>query len=94
MLHESELKMSKQSTSPFPGTGFRSYGESRLAAVSDGITVVISSLLPTLAILILYLVKPMYARMALIIGSTALFALALSIFTSARRVEIFPATAA
>ncbi|KAL2221291.1 hypothetical protein M432DRAFT_266076 [Thermoascus aurantiacus ATCC 26904] len=84
----------KQSTSPFPGTGFRSYGECRLAAVSDGITVVISSLLPTLAILILYLVKPMYARMALIIGFTALFALALSIFTSARRVEIFSATAA
>ncbi|KAL2011660.1 hypothetical protein VTN00DRAFT_4378 [Thermoascus crustaceus] len=84
----------KQSNSPFPRTGFRSYGESRLATVSDAIAAAFSSLLPALTILILYLIKPMYARIALVIGFTALFSFAFAIFTSARRVEIFAATAA
>ena len=53
-----------------------------------------SSLLPTLAILVLYFVKSMLVRIGLVIVFTFMFSFVLSIFTGARNVEVFSATAA
>jgi hypothetical protein len=55
---------------------------------------VVSSLLPTLAILVLYFVKPFLIKIVLVVVFTGLFSCLLSIFTKARRIEVFSATAA
>jgi hypothetical protein len=55
---------------------------------------IISSILPTIVILVLYFVKRMIVRIGLVIIFTAIFSIALAIFTAARKVEIFSATAA
>lgn len=86
--------MKQQSESPYPGTKFREYSDSRLMAVSNSIGAIFSSLLPTLVILVLYFVKSMLLRIGLMILFTAIFSIALSVFTEAKKVEIFSATAA
>ncbi|KAI9375788.1 hypothetical protein BJX61DRAFT_539519 [Aspergillus egyptiacus] len=84
----------KSTSATDPEPNFRAYTEGKLARLSNTITAMLSSVFPTVAILILYLVDSMFARIGLIIGFTALFAFVLSMFTSTRRVEVFAATAA
>lgn len=84
----------QQVASPFPNTGFRQYDEARMTTISNSFAAILSSLLPTLAILIFYFIKSMLIRIVLTIVFTAMFSLALSVFTDARKVEIFSATAA
>ena len=62
--------------------------------VSNVVASTISSLLPTLVILLLYFVNRMLVRIGLVIVFTAIFSLALSFFTTANKGEIFAATAA
>jgi hypothetical protein len=62
--------------------------------MSKVITVMISSVIPVLSVLILYLVKSILARIGIMIGFTGLFAGTLAAVTSANRVEIFAATSA
>jgi hypothetical protein len=75
-------------------SGFSKYDDARLIATIEVISTVISSLLPISSIIILYFVTSQPARLGIILGYTALFSIALAIFTKARRVEIFAATSA
>ncbi|KAH8710008.1 hypothetical protein GQ44DRAFT_776845 [Phaeosphaeriaceae sp. PMI808] len=72
----------------------RKYSSKRIGRVSNVVAATISSILPTLVILVLYFVKRMIVRIGLVILFTALFSVSLAIFTAARKVEIFSATAA
>ena len=54
----------------------------------------LASMLPVLAILVLYFVKPTLYRIAIAVGFTTLVGLFLIVFTSANVKEVFGATAA
>ena len=84
----------QQGSSPFPNPGYRQYDEARMTTISNSSAAILSSLLSTLAILVFYFIKSMLIRIVLTIIFTAMFSLALSVFTEAREVEIFSATAA
>ncbi|KAK9548134.1 hypothetical protein V6Z79_008954 [Aspergillus fumigatus] len=70
------------------------YSDSFLLGVSRVPIVMISSMIPALTIMILYIVKSILARICIMIGFTGLFAATLAAVTSANRVEIFTATSA
>ncbi|KAI1129110.1 hypothetical protein F5Y10DRAFT_264425 [Nemania abortiva] len=73
--------------------GLTSYSESALGRASGIVTLVISTTLPVLAIFILDLLPDKKTRIGLTVVFTALFATLLAVFSSARRAEIFAATA-
>lgn len=54
----------------------------------------LGTLIPAAAIFVLYYVHDMVARLGAILAFSALFSLALALFTKAKKVEIFAATAA
>lgn len=58
------------------------------------LSVVLSSLLPTVMILALYFIQSMLWRIGAVIIFTAIFAVALTVFTNARKIEVYSATAA
>ncbi|KAL9078111.1 MAG: hypothetical protein Q9157_002966 [Trypethelium eluteriae] len=72
----------------------REYDDAKILRLSKVLSGTLSSLLPTLAILILYFVRRMIIRIALVIIFTGLFSMTLSLLTEAKRVEVFSATAA
>ncbi|KAI0156186.1 hypothetical protein BJ166DRAFT_594381 [Pestalotiopsis sp. NC0098] len=72
----------------------RYYAPEKIKRAGDGIVVALSAVLPTLAILVLYFVKDMIQRIGLVILFTAVFAIAMAVFTGAKKIEIFSATAA
>lgn len=74
-------------------TGMVSYDESKLIRAGTITATVLSSTFPVISILILYIVKSTFGRIGIAAGFTALFAIFLASFSSARRVEIFAATA-
>jgi len=55
---------------------------------------IISALLPILSVVVLYCVKNMWVRLALVAVFTVLFSLVLSLIAPAKRIEVFAATAA
>ncbi|KAK7920840.1 hypothetical protein PG985_008862 [Apiospora marii] len=65
-----------------------------ISRVGSAAVAALSSTLPTLAILALYFVRDMVTRMGLVILFTTIFSIALAIFTDAKKIEIFSATAA
>ncbi|KAH7350639.1 hypothetical protein BKA65DRAFT_476018 [Rhexocercosporidium sp. MPI-PUGE-AT-0058] len=77
-----------------PESGIASYEESVLHRYTSHITTIIASLLPVLAIVVLYCVDSMKARLGLIAFFTFMFTTALSFFTNASRGETFMATSA
>jgi hypothetical protein len=93
-LRNTSLTSRQQTDSPYPGTGIREYKEDRIATISNSFGAILSSLLPTIVILVLYLVQHMLLRIGWLIIFTAIFSLSLAIFTGAKKVEIFSATAA
>ncbi|KAH0551432.1 hypothetical protein GP486_007354 [Trichoglossum hirsutum] len=74
-------------------SGIVEYRDASLARISTIAATTLSSILPILAVLVLYFVKSTLKRIGVMIGFTTVFAAALATFTSARRVEIFAATA-
>ena len=72
----------------------RQYQDRKITKVGDGIVAAVSAALPTTAILVLYFVKNMVHRIGLVIVFTVLFSTALTVFTGAKRIEVFSATAA
>jgi hypothetical protein len=72
----------------------RKYSKKRIDRASNIAVAAISSILPTLVILALYFVERMIVRIGLMIFFTAVFSIALAVFTDARKIEIFSATAA
>ena len=70
------------------------YNEANLVQTIHTLSVVLSSLVPTASMFALYYTHSTSLRLVLVMIFTSLFALVLSIFTKARRVELFAATAA
>lgn len=77
-----------------PKAGIVRYEESTIVMVTNIIGTVLSSLLPILSIIVLYFVKNTLTRLGIVVIFTTLFSATLTIFTSARRVEVFASTAA
>ncbi|KAK4159527.1 hypothetical protein QBC43DRAFT_373766 [Cladorrhinum sp. PSN259] len=76
------------------GQGIFVYRESRLAAVIETVVTVVASVLPLLSTIVLWLLKNETVKLGAIVALSAIFPFALATMTSARRVEIFAATAA
>jgi hypothetical protein len=74
-------------------SGLVSYDDSKINMASTIFATVISSILPVVAILVLYVVKNTVKRICITLAFTAAFACVLATCSSARRVEIFAATA-
>ncbi|KAF2719953.1 hypothetical protein K431DRAFT_347565 [Polychaeton citri CBS 116435] len=74
--------------------GVARYSDRKMERVSVAFASVVASVLPVLAILILYVVKDTTNRIYITIAMTFVFALALAMFTSAKHHEIFAATSA
>lgn len=74
--------------------GLVHYKDSTLSGITRILTILVSSLLPSASIFILYFVDSLIDRLGVIMGFSVLFSISLAVFTSARRVEIFAATAA
>lgn len=74
-------------------SGLTSYNDSKINLASTVFTTIVSSILPVITILILYEIHSPYGRIGAAIGFTGIFATLLAFFSSARRVEIFVATA-
>ena len=74
-------------------SGLTSYDETNIDQCSQIFTTIISSILPVITILVLYVIHSTYWRIGASIGFTAVFATFLAVFSTARRVEIFAATA-
>ncbi|KAK4224844.1 hypothetical protein QBC38DRAFT_484584 [Podospora fimiseda] len=69
------------------------YEDEKLVKASSIIAVMISSALPVITIFVLNKVKTTNIRIAWTVGFTMIFAMILVLFSSAKRVEIFAATA-
>jgi hypothetical protein len=65
-----------------------------LRRIARALVVVLSAILPFTAIVALYFIENLRHRIAMIAVFSGVFALVLTIFTTARPVEIFAATAA
>lgn len=70
------------------------YHDSHIEVIMNILSTVLSSLLPVVAIVVLYLVQSTARRLAIIAGFTAAFSFLLTIITTAKRSENFAATAA
>ena len=79
--------------SPGP-EGFYALRPECVQTISITIGTVLASMLPTLAILVLYYVKSIEARLGLILIFTSVLSVILAIGTKARKVEIFATTTA
>ncbi|KAF2470010.1 uncharacterized protein BDR25DRAFT_226673 [Lindgomyces ingoldianus] len=75
-------------------TGLIDYGKRRLNKATKVISTTIASTIPMLIILGLYFEKDLLKRIYISIGISAVFAAVLSMFTDARRIEVFAATIA
>lgn len=73
---------------------FRHFKDGRLSTLVTSLSIGIASFLLTCPIIVLYFVKNPNARLVLVIGFILIFALGLSVSTSANRDAIFAATAA
>jgi hypothetical protein len=76
------------------GTGIAHYSKAGFKRLARTMNVILSALLHSLAVLGLYLIKDPLSRLGAIVGFSAVFSLVLTLFTTARPVEIFAATAA
>ncbi|EKG11220.1 hypothetical protein MPH_11691 [Macrophomina phaseolina MS6] len=86
----------RRSKKPIPGheeVGLVKWGDGQYHKASMALSVVVSSLIPCLAIITLYHIQDLI-RIYAAFGFSALFSLALALLTLARPAEIFGATAA
>ena len=70
------------------------YKDDTVLVAIQVLSTILSSLAPTVSIFVLYFIKSTLVRLGLVLVFTSLFAVILSIFTNAKRVEIFAATTA
>ncbi|KAK5046660.1 hypothetical protein LTR84_007421 [Exophiala bonariae] len=70
------------------------YDNAHLEIPANIISIVLSSVLPVLSIVVLYIVRNMPTRLGLVALFTAAFSLSVAVLTKARRVDVFTATAA
>ncbi|THW93684.1 hypothetical protein D6D15_02255 [Aureobasidium pullulans] len=91
------LKRGLKSMQPLPGQeelGLTHHSDPTYTKASRLISVLTSSLIPSLAILILYFIHNLLARIFVAMGLSFLFSVALALLTQARAAEIFASTAA
>ena len=62
--------------------------------MSHLVGVILASIIPAASIFTLYFVSDMVDRLGILLAFSALFSICLALFTTARRIEIFAATAA
>lgn len=74
--------------------GIIGYQDAKVLQITYWMTSVIASLIPIGSIIVLYKVHSMAARLGIIAGFNVLVSLCLSIFTDAKRAEVFAITAA
>jgi hypothetical protein len=74
--------------------GMRGCEEETLFRITYGITSVIASILPSASIIVLYLVRSMWARLAVLAVFNLTISICLTALTSARRADVFAITAA
>ena len=75
-------------------TGFVDYSGKTIASAMNVLGTVLASLFPVASTLVLYFLRSNLARLGAIAGFMTLFSMTLAVFTKARRIEIFGATAA
>ncbi|OTB03379.1 hypothetical protein M426DRAFT_321749, partial [Hypoxylon sp. CI-4A] len=76
-----------------PNSGLSYYEDSKLDTASNVVSVIISSTLPVITIFVLNILETTTARLGFTVLFTAIYSVLLAVFTSAKRVEIFAATA-
>jgi hypothetical protein len=69
------------------------YSDSGLTTVGEIVGTMCASMLPVLAIVILYYIQSMGRRLCAIAAFTFVFSAVLGVFSNGRRIEIFAATA-
>ena len=82
---------------PMPGaegTDLSRTNGNLLTSLSRFVNVALSSLIPVMAVLVLYTIERLPNRLYAVAGFSVVFSLTLAIFTTARPIEIFTATAA
>ncbi|KAF2187509.1 hypothetical protein K469DRAFT_725452 [Zopfia rhizophila CBS 207.26] len=82
----------KPTKSKSSGGDLFEYKDSTLVQLAKSLSTILSTLLPTISIFVLYYFKNMPVRLGLIVLFTSLFSLALNLTSKARKVEIFAAT--
>ncbi|OTA69141.1 hypothetical protein K449DRAFT_362387 [Hypoxylon sp. EC38] len=94
LCHADNQSTSKKADSTEIGDGLYTYEESLLGSIINIITTVVAAVLPLLSIVVLYIVDSDATKLGIIVVFSACFALVLAVMTSARRIEVFAATAA
>jgi hypothetical protein len=74
--------------------GIYNYEKASIKAVSHILGILFAAAIPAASIFTLYYIHDMVKRLGAILAFSALFSICLAVFTTARRVEIFAATAA
>lgn len=74
--------------------GLVEWDDAAYQSTARGLSVVVSSLIPSLAIVVLYFIHNLIARILTAMGLSFVFSVALALSTSARPAEIFAASAA
>ena len=74
--------------------GFTEYEDSKILAISSILITLLSCMIPVTSTIALYFVPGMRLRLGLVAVFMVVFCMVLAVFTNARRVEIFGATAA
>ncbi|KAI9876633.1 MAG: hypothetical protein M1830_006055 [Pleopsidium flavum] len=74
--------------------GLTEYKDSTVSAVARTISITLAAMLPSVSIFVLYFVTNVLARLGIITAFSGAFSITLAVFTKARKVEIFAATAA
>ena len=77
-----------------PDTGIIYYDDEKLLRLTYFVTTVSASLIPIISVIALYYVKTLSARLSLVTVFMFLFSANLTYFASARRIDVFVATAA
>jgi hypothetical protein len=70
------------------------YDEKVFGIIARIANIILSILTPSVAMIGLYFIKSLAARLVAVIGFSTLFSLVLAVFTRARPIEIFTATSA
>ncbi|KAI1375119.1 hypothetical protein F4677DRAFT_446623 [Hypoxylon crocopeplum] len=83
-----------ESQVPDHKTALHQYSDARIRFVVHTLGSVVSTIIPIVSVIVLYLARSMPLRLGLVCVFSVSFSIAMSVITDARRVEIYAATAA
>jgi hypothetical protein len=94
-MHNTGLTLTSQSPEPgYEHVGLMHWKEENFEAVARILNILLSALYPSVAIIALYYIRTMTARLGAVLAFSFLFSASLAVLTTAKPVEIFAATAA